>query len=375
MNFDFLKNCTEMTTLYTYCSESERFVYSYPDISITSARKSMEYMVKLIYGSAVQNDITGLTVFDMLRDYDFIDYIDNKPLVDSIHYIRKIGNQCVHGTSFESESAIEVLEKLHYVAGTVCVLLGVIDSFEEFDRNMLTQTTDTVTNINDAEPEVSEQLIGMFSHRLSSVRRFSELEKKIIDVHKNTSKMKKDIKTGKFSSGTDSGNNTKAAFRLVAEWLEDQDEVSETAVDYIRCIISAKINGNVFNIAVKSGCPALAFKKADDTWDILGGIDYVFYATDFKADIPVIDQLRVFKSDEFYKMWEDLGLIRKKVSRGTSDRLKAIYGDDFKTDINLHADSITVQYFTNSNKKHTALRNVIVNYPVLSENGLEKFFE
>ncbi|MBR3817927.1 MAG: hypothetical protein IKJ41_02160 [Clostridia bacterium] len=374
MNFDFLKNYPEMNTLYTYCSESERFVYSYPDISITSARKSMEYIVKLVYGSAVQSDITGLTVFDMLRDYDFIDYLDNKPLVDAIHFIRKIGNQCVHGTSFESESSIEVLERLHFVAGTVCVLLGVINSFEEFDRNMLTQTTDTTTNISDAEPEVSEQLIGKFAHRLSSVRRVSELKKEIIDVHKNTKTMNKNIRTGKVSSGTDSGNNTRTAFQLVAEWLDDRDEILEIAVDNIRCIISAKINGKVINVAVKSGCPALAFKKADDTWDALGGIDYVLYATDFKSNIPVLDQLRVFKSDEFYKMWEDLGLIRKKVSRGESDRLKAIYGDDFKTDINLHADSITVQCFTNSNKKYTALQNVIVNYPILTENGFKKIF-
>lgn len=372
MNFDFLKNYPEMNTLYTYCSESERFVYSYPDISITSARKSMEYIVKLVYGSAVQSDITGLTVFDMLRDYDFIDYLDNKPLVDAIHFIRKIGNQCVHGTSFESESSIEVLERLHFVAGTVCVLLGVINSFEEFDRNMLTQTTDTATNISDAEPEVSEQLIGKFAHRLSSVRHFSEL-RRIVDVHKNTKTMNRDIMSGKVSSGTDTGGNTKTAFHLVAEWFEDRDEVEEIAVDYTRCILSAKINGKVINVAVKSGCPALAFKKADDTWEILGGIDYVLYATDIKPDVYVFDQLRVFKADEFYKMWEDLGLIRKKVSRGAGNRLKAIYGENFITDINLHADSMTVQCFTNSNKKNTALQKEIMNYPVLSENGFKKF--
>ena len=65
--------------------------------------------------------------------------------------------------------------------------------------------------------------------------------------------------------------------------------------------------------------------------------------------------------------------IRKKVSRGAGNRLKAIYGENFITDINLHADSMTVQCFTNSNKKNTALQKEIMNYPVLSENGFKKF--
>lgn len=374
MNFDFLKNIPEMNDLHTLCSESEKLALSYPNASIISARKSMEYIVKLVYGSVLQCDITGLTVFDMLRDYDFIDYLNNKNLVDSIHYIRKTGNLCVHESSLDAETAIQVLEKLHYVAGNISIILGLIDSFNEFDSGLLSTISEDTSSATNTIPDVSTHLIGLFANRLSPIRHNSS-HTKVIDVHKSTKEMNKAISSGKAVCGTDTGNNTRTSFQLVAEWLESHKEVEEIAVDYIRCIISAKINGKILNIAVKSGCPALAFKNPDDSWNILGGIDYVVYATDIKADRSVLEQLRVFEANEFYTMWENLGLIRKKVSRGASDRLSAIHGKDFKTDINLHADSMSVQSFKNSNKKNNALQGVIINFPLLAENGFEKFLQ
>lgn len=374
MNFDFLKNSPEMNTLYELCTESEMLALSYPNASIASSRKSMEYIVKLVYGSVLQCDITGLNVFDMLRDYDFIDYLNNKPLVDAIHFIRKIGNQCVHESSFDSKTATLVLEKLHYVVGNISILLKLIDSFDKFDSDLLITTSTDTLSATATQSDVSTHLIGLFAHRLSSLRHHTS-PAKIIDVHQNTKKMNRAISSGKATSGTDTGNNTRTSFQLVAEWLENKDEVEEIAVDYIRCILSAKINGKIFNIAVKSGCPALAFRNDDNSWNILGGIDYVFYATDIKSDSSVLEQLRVFESGEFYNMWESLGLIRRKVSRAASSRLESLYGKGFKTDINLHADSMSVQSFTNSNKKNAALQSVIVNFPLISENGFEKILQ
>ncbi len=372
MNFDFLKNTPEMKDLFTYCSETEKLVFSYPDSSIITARKSMEYIVKLVYGSSMNKDISGLTTFDIICDKNFIEFLDDNELVNAIHFIRKIGNQCVHGTSFDKETATDVLEKLHYVVGTICLYTGIIDSFDDFDMNCLGKAP--VHTFSDTKFEVSEQLVKMFSQRFTSVRHLSEL-KKIIDVHKSTRKMNQDIVSGKAVSGLDSGNNTRTAFQIVAEWLETQKEFSEIYVDYSRYIISAKVNNNNINIAVKSGCPTLAFKNPDDSWNILCGIDYVIYAPDMKPGTPIFEQLRVFSAEEFYKMWDHLGLIRKKVSKPASARLEAMYGKGFKTDVNLHADSMAVQSFSNSNKKRTALQNEIINYPTLSQNGIQKITE
>lgn len=174
---------------------------------------------------------------------------------------------------------------------------------------------------------------------------------------------------------TDSGSNTKNTFRIITKLFEEKSEFSIIRIDYTKCVISLKLNDNIINIAVKSGSPALAFKNLDGSWRILEGIDFVLYAPILISDEPVFDQLHVFDAKEFYQMWENLRLTRKKVSRGECARLEAIHGKGFRTDINLHADSITVQSFANSNKKLTALQNEIANYPTVSQDGLRKITE
>ena len=47
MNFDYMKNAPDFAQLYNYCSEAEEFAISRPNISVTAARKAMEYVVKL----------------------------------------------------------------------------------------------------------------------------------------------------------------------------------------------------------------------------------------------------------------------------------------------------------------------------------------
>ena len=45
MNFAYLKNAPDFAQLYTYCCEAEEFALSKPNISVTSARKAMEFIV------------------------------------------------------------------------------------------------------------------------------------------------------------------------------------------------------------------------------------------------------------------------------------------------------------------------------------------
>ena len=63
MNFDFLKPFSDLRKLYEYCEEAEEFALSKPNISATSARKAMEFIVKMIYASVVREDY-GFTVFE-----------------------------------------------------------------------------------------------------------------------------------------------------------------------------------------------------------------------------------------------------------------------------------------------------------------------
>ena len=117
MNFAYLKNAPDFAQLYTYCCEAEEFALSKPNISVTSARKAMEFIVKMIY-SAVGGDIQGKTVFEMSTDYAVTSYLNDQILLNSIHFIRKMGNVAVHDGTLTSDEALKVLEELHFLVAT-----------------------------------------------------------------------------------------------------------------------------------------------------------------------------------------------------------------------------------------------------------------
>ena len=131
MNFDYMKNAPDFAQLYTYCCEAEEFALNKPNISVTSARKAMEYVVKLLYGAAI-DDIRGKTVFEMATDYRFIQYVNDQILLNSIHYIRKMGNVAVHEGVLSVDEALKVLEELHFLVGEICILMQVAPDYPEF---------------------------------------------------------------------------------------------------------------------------------------------------------------------------------------------------------------------------------------------------
>ena len=73
MNFAFLDGLNGRVR-FKATAERRKLCVTHFDISITAARKSMEYMVKLLYGSAINTSIAGLSTYDMLSGYDFIRY-------------------------------------------------------------------------------------------------------------------------------------------------------------------------------------------------------------------------------------------------------------------------------------------------------------
>ena len=132
MNFDFLKPLGDLKKLYEYCSEAEEFALRKPSISTTSARKAMEYIVKAIFTSVV-GDSTGMTVFEMIQDYAFRDYVNDATLLNTIHYIRKMGNVAVHEGNIKRDESLKVLEELHFLVGEFCILLGLMEDYPEFE--------------------------------------------------------------------------------------------------------------------------------------------------------------------------------------------------------------------------------------------------
>lgn len=173
-NFDFLKEFSQLKKLYEYCEEAEDFVLSKPNISATSSRKAMEYMVKLIYVSLVGYD-DGSTVFEMLTDARFTDYVDDETLMSSFHFIRKMGNVAVHEGDLHSDDALYVLEELHFLVGEMAILLGLVTDYPEFIKPE--EKAHTKTEVEAAEKaneikkvEPSQEVIAEFAPRMRQVR-------------------------------------------------------------------------------------------------------------------------------------------------------------------------------------------------------------
>lgn len=132
MNFDYLQTFPDLKKLYEYCAEAEEFVLYKPSVSAASARKAIEYIVKMIYTSLVGEAEANRTVFEITQDVRFTNYLNNPTLLGTIHYIRKMGNVAVHdGTVTQAESH-KVLEELHFLVGEFCILLGLVEDYPEF---------------------------------------------------------------------------------------------------------------------------------------------------------------------------------------------------------------------------------------------------
>lgn len=176
MNFEFLKPFPELKKLYVYCSEAEEFVFSKPSISATSARKALEFVVKMIYASLYGQD-DGLTLFEMCEDIRVKDYLSDPSLINTIHFLRKMGNVAVHEGVLLKEESLKVLEELHFLIGEFCILLGLADDYPKFEKPNETTTTSTSTTFESKKTEkatekitVEPELVARFAPRMRMVK-------------------------------------------------------------------------------------------------------------------------------------------------------------------------------------------------------------
>ncbi|MBR6007129.1 MAG: DEAD/DEAH box helicase family protein, partial [Clostridia bacterium] len=175
MNFDFLTPFPDMKKLCAYCTEAEEFALSKPNISATSARKAMEFIVKLIYSSVTgENEMP--TVFEMVTDPRFIGYVNNQTLINSIHYIRKMGNIAVHEGEITREESLKILEELHFLVGEFMILLGLISDYPEFVKpgSAPVQPSAAKPAVKPEEPQkkvvVDSELIAKYAPRMRQAR-------------------------------------------------------------------------------------------------------------------------------------------------------------------------------------------------------------
>ena len=137
-NFDYLKDCEGVKHLYELCCEVECRQTSDPGTSALYARNVLDWIVQAIYRLEDIGDANGKSLFQLMNDDKFVRYINDASMMQTLHYIRKIGNIGAHNpSSVKRNESYFVLRQLHGAVGAVLMKFGLISSFPDFDDNLI----------------------------------------------------------------------------------------------------------------------------------------------------------------------------------------------------------------------------------------------
>jgi len=358
-NFDFIKGNSKVGNLYDFCEKAESFAFTYPEISATEARKANELCIKMIFETATGQISDGLSTFEMLDTPSFISYFTGTDIIDCMHRIRKVGNKAAHGEIVSEHEALDALEKLHKVVGETSYLLYIIDDYPKYDISKVSHVPAEV-----CYPEEDITINTEYLEHLRLMKKFSELvprkPKSYIDVH---------VETKGNANKVDSAANNRLAFETIYNYLKDHFPGYELFPDFSAQKINIVYAGKMKTIAVKSGCSVLGKRLPDGQTSILPGVDIILYSPSVENS-DIISQFRIFNCEAFYHMWDELGLVRLKVSNQVSKLIKDQSRDLVVKQKDQFADTISVQSFTNSAKKKKLVLNTVKTYPTLAHEGL-----
>lgn len=375
MLFSYLSQDSRLQPLYRFCTEAEQLVKTSPDSSVSSARKALEYIVKLIYSAVLQVDTYQMTLFEMMSEPAFVEFIDDRTIIDTIHRVRKAGNTAAHSGGLSVEQAMDVLENLYFLVGESCVLLGVVENYPPFDPAKLSAEMQTAEVSSQGEgADISSNLIQAFMSRFQGIKCWSELHtsgQPKVNIHVNQRRVHEALRSGTIISGIDPGADSKNAFAITAEWIQARLPDIRLQADYVKNLLIIPSDSNYITLAVKSGSPVLGTKDFNNEWTLLPGIDYILYSPEIDTEQDVPSQLHMMTREAFLAIWEELGLIRKKVSGAAAKRYRKLLGSNAELPAEKYADVMTVQSFKNSRKKHAALLDKLRAVPVLSNDTLK----
>ena len=165
MNFSFTDKLNVMNNLNSLCRDAEEFVLSRPEISAGQSRKALEYLVKAIYRIKVGFVPQKQDLFSLVTRDEFTDLIADQNVLDALHFIRKVGNKAVHGSTVSKAQAVKSLEFLHFFVGEVLIKLEVIESYPVFDKEDLGKTDKPLPQ--DKEVEIEEKDFKQFKGKIN----------------------------------------------------------------------------------------------------------------------------------------------------------------------------------------------------------------
>ena len=83
MNFEFLKNLRGFGDVYENCCNAEKLAMTMPVQSVFTSGKSAEILAKFIYMTAHKQKMEELTFADILKDFTFQRFINNRDVMDA----------------------------------------------------------------------------------------------------------------------------------------------------------------------------------------------------------------------------------------------------------------------------------------------------
>ena len=165
MNFDFLKTLTDFTQLSKFCNDAEELVFEKPDLSAASSRKALESIIKSFYVAKYGHYNVMASLFELIDDSSFSAYLD-EPLLSSMHFVRKIGNNGAHGEEVTKKQAVSCLHALHDAVTGILKFLGVIEETDKFKASFYDAKPVELTPVQ----EVSSEEVKVDSESLSKYK-------------------------------------------------------------------------------------------------------------------------------------------------------------------------------------------------------------
>ena len=143
-NFQFILNSRmeepQRRDLYTCCTHAERCVCSDPQISVIEARSAAEILVGYFYTARRLGDPTGKMLSELLGEKAFRDGLNDRNLLDDLHFIRRTGNTGAHGgvagreRRVDADDSFLTLKTLHRAVAGVLTKLNAVGEIPPYRR-------------------------------------------------------------------------------------------------------------------------------------------------------------------------------------------------------------------------------------------------
>ena len=171
-NFDFITKCPQLKDLSTYCEEAESFALSHPRLSAVSARNALEFLIKYTYKAKCGDIPARASLFELISSYEIENFINDQCILDSLHYIRILGNNAAHNNKIKPTEALLGLENLHFFVGEMLILLGLINDYPAFDRSLIDKAA-TPKNVETEKIEVKSETEKIFADAIGKDTSFN----------------------------------------------------------------------------------------------------------------------------------------------------------------------------------------------------------